>query len=135
MTRRSHSRYRATSGRLPMFRLGGRAGRRLARGVVIVVRFKIRCRPDRTEEVAAAMRDVVAAARGLDGVINFDIARDLTDDDALIATEVFEDRAAMDREEKLPEIAKVIELMEGGALVALPELTRFEVTSVESPSL
>lgn len=102
---------------------------------MIVVRFKIRCRPDRTEEVAAAMRDVVAAARGLDGVINFDIARDLTDDDALIATEVFEDRAAMDREEKLPEIAKVIELMEGGALVALPELTRFEVTSVESPSV
>jgi quinol monooxygenase YgiN len=101
---------------------------------VIVVRFKIRCQPDRTDEVAAAMRDIVNAARGLEGVIHFDIARDLTDDDALIATEVFEDRDAMAREEELPEVAKVVELM-GSALAGPPEWTRYEVASAESPEM
>ena len=102
---------------------------------MIVVRFKIRCQPDRTDEVAAAMRDIVKAARGLPGVLHFDIARDLTDDDALIATEVFEDRDAMAREEELPEVAKVVGLMEGGALAGPPEWTRYEVASAESPEM
>jgi quinol monooxygenase YgiN len=101
---------------------------------VIVVRFKIKCRPEKTGEVAAAMRDIVGAARGLPGVIHFDIARDLTDENALIATEVFEDRDAMAREEKLPEVARVIELM-GDALAGPPEWTRYEVASAESPEM
>ncbi len=83
---------------------------------MIVVRFKVRCQSDKTSELAAAMKDVVDAARELPGVIHFDIARDLTDADALIATEVFEDRTAMEREETLPEVAKVLELMQAGAL-------------------
>ena len=70
---------------------------------MIVVRFKVRCQPDRTDEVVAAMKDVVAIARGLPGAIHFDIGHDIADPDALIATEVFEDRAAMEREEALPE--------------------------------
>lgn len=81
------------------------------------------------------MKAVVEAARGLEGVVHFDIARDLTDADALIATEVFEDRAAMEREEALPEVARVVELMEGGALAGPPEWTRFEVASSESPEM
>jgi quinol monooxygenase YgiN len=79
------------------------------------------------------MKDLVGAARGLPGVIAFDIGRDLTEADALIATEVFEDRAAMEREEALPEVAKVVELMQGGALAGPPEWTIFEVASSESP--
>jgi hypothetical protein len=53
----------------------------------------------------------------------------------LIAAEVFEDRDAMAREEELPEVAKVIELMEGGALAGPPEWTIFEVASSESPTM
>jgi quinol monooxygenase YgiN len=102
---------------------------------MIVVRFKVKCQPGRTDELAAAMKEIVGAARGLPGVINFDIARDLTDDDALIATEVFEDRAAMEREEALPEVAKVIELMGEGILAGPPEWTRYEVASAESPEM
>jgi quinol monooxygenase YgiN len=102
---------------------------------VIVVRFKIKCDPGKTDDVVAAMKDVVVAARGLPGVLHFDVARDLTDDDALIATEVFEDRAAMEREEAIPEVAKVVELMEGGALAGPPEWTRYEVSSSESPAM
>jgi len=81
------------------------------------------------------MKDVVDAARELPGVIHFDIARDLTDADALIATEVFEDRTAMEREETLPEVAKVLELMQAGALAGPPEWTVFEVASSESPTM
>jgi quinol monooxygenase YgiN len=81
------------------------------------------------------MKEVVEAARELPGVIHFDIARDLTDADALIATEVFEDRAAMEREEALPAVAKVVELMQAGALAAPPEWTVFDVASFESPTM
>jgi quinol monooxygenase YgiN len=102
---------------------------------MIVVRFKVRCNADRTEQVAAAMRDVVNAARALPGVVHFDVGRDEADDDALIATEVFEDRAAMKREEQLPDVAKVVELMRSGALAGPPEWTIFEVASSESPSM
>lgn len=102
---------------------------------MIVVRFKVQCQSDKTAELAAAMKDVVDAARELPGVIHFDIARDLTDADALIATEVFENRTAMEREEALPEVAKVVELMQSGGLAAAPEWTVFDVASSESPAM
>ena len=41
----------------------------------------------------------------------------------------------MEREEKLPEVAGVVELMQGGALAGLPEWTVYEVASFESPSM
>lgn len=102
---------------------------------MIVVRFKVQCQPGKTEDLVTAMRSVVEAARSLPGVIHFDIARDLTDSNALIATEVFEDHEAMEREESLPEVAKVVELMQAGALTGPPEWTRFEVAAAESPSM
>ena len=101
---------------------------------MIVVRFKVQCQPDRTDEMLAAMRAVVAPSRALDGVIHFDVARDVTDPDTLIATEVFEDQAAMESQEAQPEVARVVELMEGGALSAAPEWTIYEVSAVESPA-
>jgi quinol monooxygenase YgiN len=102
---------------------------------VIVVRFKVQCQADKTSEMAAVMKDVVDAARELPGVIHFDIARDLTDADSLIATEIFEDKDAMEREEALPEVAKVVELMQSGALAGPPEWTVFHVGSSESPAM
>jgi quinol monooxygenase YgiN len=75
---------------------------------MIVVRFKVQCRPGMTEEVRAALAEVVAPSRELEGVISFDIARDLADPDTFIATEVFEDRAALDRQESLPEVGRVM---------------------------
>jgi hypothetical protein len=46
-------------------------------------------------------------SRTVDGVISFDVARDLADPSAFIATEVFEDEAARDRQESLPQAKKV----------------------------
>lgn len=102
---------------------------------MIVVRFKVRCIPDKTEEVVAAMGAVVAPSRALSGVIHFDVARDVTDPDALIATEVFDDLAAMERQEAQPEVATVMALVGAGALSGPPELTIYEVASAESPQM
>lgn len=102
---------------------------------MLVVRFRVHCQSERTEEVAAAMVAVAKAARGLPGVIHFDVSRDLTDPDALIATEVFENRAAMECEEALPEVAGVVDLLQAGALKGPPEWTIYDVASSESPSM
>ena len=69
---------------------------------MIVVRFKVRCQPGKTEHAMALMQDVIAPSRALDGVISFDIGRDIADPDAIIAVEVFADRDALDRQEALP---------------------------------
>ena len=101
---------------------------------MLVVRFKVQCQPGRTDEVAAAMAAVAWAWRELPGVVHFDVARDLTDSDALIATEVFEDREAMERQEAQSEVARVMELLQGAASAA-PEWTIYEVPSSESPAI
>jgi quinol monooxygenase YgiN len=97
---------------------------------MIVVRFKVQCQPDKIEAVMATLEDVIAPSRKLDGVISFDIARDLADSNSFIATEVFEDRAALDRQESLPEVAKALAVL-GESLVAEPEATIFHVSSSE----
>lgn len=102
---------------------------------MIVVRFKVTCLPEKSADMASTMKAVVGAARGLPGVMHFDVARDLSDENAFIATEVFQDREAMEREEAIPEVADVARLMEAGALAGPPEWTIYEVASSESPSM
>ena len=97
---------------------------------MIVVRFKVTCRPERAEQVLAAFERVIAPSRAVDGVISFDIARDLADPNSFIATEVFEDRAALDRQESLPQVADVLAVL-GESLAAAPEATIFHVSSSE----
>jgi quinol monooxygenase YgiN len=97
---------------------------------MIVVRFKVTCKPDKSEQAKAALLAVIAPSRRLEGVISFDIARDIGDPNAFIATEVFADRAALDRQESLPEVKKVIELLPD-LLAGEPEATIFSVSSSE----
>lgn len=97
---------------------------------MIVVRFKVQFQPEKTEQALAAFEDVIAPSRAVDGVVSFDIARDLADPDSIIATEVFEDRAALERQESLPEVQRVIGLLEEVA-AAEPEATIFHVSSSE----
>jgi quinol monooxygenase YgiN len=95
---------------------------------MIVVRFKVRIQPERTEEAAAAFAAVVEPSRRVDGVISFDVARDLVDADAIVAVEAFEDEAARERQESLPEVGRVMALLPE-VLAAPPEATVFEVAS------
>lgn len=98
---------------------------------MIVVRFKAQCQPEKTEEALAAFRDVVDPSREVAGVISFDIARDVVDPNTIVAVEVFEDQAALDRQESLPEVGKVMGLLPD-ALAAPPEATVFHVSSSEA---
>lgn len=97
---------------------------------MIVLRFKVQCRPEKTDEVIAALADVIAPSRAVDGVISFDIARDLIDPNALIATEVFEDEAARGRQEALPQVGKVMSLLPE-SVASQPEATVYHVSSSE----
>lgn len=97
---------------------------------MIVIRFKVRCQPGKVEHALGVMHDVVEPSRALDGVINFDIGRDISDPDAIIAVEVFADRAAVERQEALPEVARVMSVLPA-LLAAPPEATLYEVQAME----
>jgi quinol monooxygenase YgiN len=64
-------------------------------------------------------------------VISFDIGRDLADPNSIVAVEVFQDAAARERQEALPEVGNVMSLLPE-ALSAPPEATVFQVSSSES---
>ena len=97
---------------------------------MIVVRFKVTCKPEMIGKAKAAFEAVVAPSRRIEGVINFDIAQDIADPNSLIATEVFDDRAALARQEALPEVKNVIEQLPE-FLAAEPEATIYNVSSSE----
>jgi quinol monooxygenase YgiN len=97
---------------------------------MLVLRFRVQCRPDRAEEVAAALAAVVEPARAVAGVHHFDIARDVLDSNIFIATEVFEDSSARERQESLDEVSRVMSLLPD-CLAAPPEATVYHVSSAE----
>ena len=97
---------------------------------MIVVRFKVKCKPEKTDQALAAFREIVATSRPLAGVINFDMGRDITDPDSFIAIEVFADRAALDRQESLPVVQKTMGLFQE-LLAGEPEATIFHISSSE----
>lgn len=97
---------------------------------MIVVRFKVKCKPEKAEQLHAAFQAVVAPSRVVEGVLSFDIARDITDSNSFIATEVFADRGALARQESLPEVKAVIDLLPE-SLAADPEATVYNVSSSE----
>lgn len=97
---------------------------------MIVVRFKVQCQPEKTERALAAFEEVIAPSRAVDGVVSFDIARDLVNPNAIVAVEVFEDRAALERQESLPAVQRIIGLL-GEWVAAPPEATIFHVSSSE----
>jgi quinol monooxygenase YgiN len=94
---------------------------------MIILRFKIRSRPDRSEEVMAALTEIISPARATAGVVEFDIARVLLDPDAFIATAVYEDAAALERQEWAPEVHRAMALF-ADALMAPPERTIFDAS-------
>jgi len=95
-----------------------------------VIRFKVTCQPGSIDKAIEVFAKVVEPARKVDGVISFDIARDLVDPNSLIATEVFEDAAARERQESLPEVADVMAVLPS-LLAAPPEATIYHVASSE----
>jgi quinol monooxygenase YgiN len=78
---------------------------------MVIMRFRVQVRPEKTDEVRAALAAVVAPSRALDGVVRIDIAESLVDPDTFIATEVYDDEAALERQEALPEVEAALALI------------------------
>jgi quinol monooxygenase YgiN len=95
---------------------------------MIIGRFSVRCRPERTEEMAALIAAVEAPSRALPGVLHFDTTRSLTDPNTFVVLEVFEDHAALERQNAQPEVAAVLALAADGALTRDYEWTVWETT-------
>ena len=98
---------------------------------MIVARFKVRCRPEQSDEVAAAIAVVEAPSRALPGVVHFDVARSLTDPHTFIVVEVFDDAAALDRQNAQPEVADVLRILDAGALVGELEWTVWDASTTD----
>ena len=97
---------------------------------MIVVRFKVKCKPEKAEQLRDAFEAAVAPSRTVQGCLNFDIARDVTDSNSFIATEVFADKEALARQETLPQVKKVIALLPE-VLAGEPEATIYHISSSE----
>jgi quinol monooxygenase YgiN len=97
---------------------------------MIVVRFKVTCKPETADQTRAAFEAVVAPSRKVEGVLSFDIGRDVTNPHSFIATEVFMDKAALERQESLPEVQKIVGMLPE-LLAAEPEATVYNVSSSE----
>ena len=94
---------------------------------MVILRFKIHSKPDKSDELMAALAEIITPARATEGVINFDIARVLRDPDRFVATAVYEDGAALERQESLPEVHRVMAMLPE-SLVTPPERTIYEAS-------
>ena len=94
---------------------------------MVILRFKIRSKPDKNDELMSALTEIITPARATNGVINFDIARDLLDPDSFIATAIYDDGAALELQESLPEVDRVMAMLPE-SLVAPAERTIFDAS-------
>jgi len=94
---------------------------------MVILRQKMRCKHDKNDEVTAALAAIIEPARATPGVIHLDIARDLLDHDSFIATAIYDDGAALERQESLPEVDRVMAMLPE-SLVAPPDRTIFDAS-------
>ena|SRR5436305_10829383 len=93
---------------------------------MLILRQKMRAKPDKSDELMAALAEIIAPARAM-GVISLDIARVLLEPDSFIATAVYEDGAALERQESRPEVHKVMAMLPE-SLAAPLERTIFDAS-------
>ena len=94
---------------------------------MVILRQKMRSKPDRSEEVMAALAAIIPAAQATKGVISLDIARDLLDPDSFIATGIYQDGAALERQESAPEVHRAMAMFPE-ALAEAPDRTIYDAS-------
>jgi len=95
--------------------------------LMIILRQQMRSKPERADDVFAALSAIVPGARATPGVISLDIARDLLDPDSFVATGIYEDGAALERQESAPEVHKAMAMFPE-ALAAPPDRTIYDAS-------
>jgi quinol monooxygenase YgiN len=83
---------------------------------MLILRQKMIAKPDKRDELGAALAEIMGPGRGVEGVISLDIANVLHEPDAFIAIE---------RQESRPEVSKVAAILPD-ALAAPLERTFFD---------
>jgi quinol monooxygenase YgiN len=78
---------------------------------MLILRQKMTAKPDKSEELGAALAEIIGPGRSVEGVISLDIARVLHEPDTYIATVVYEDAAAIERQESRPEVGEVVAIL------------------------
>jgi quinol monooxygenase YgiN len=96
-------------------------------GQMVILRFKIHAKPGKRDALRAVLSEIIPSARATDGVINFDIANNLDDPDAFIATAVYEDGAALERQESRSEVHQAMAIF-SDVLAGPPERTIFDAS-------
>ena len=94
---------------------------------MVILRFKIRSKSDKSDDLMAALAEIINPTRATEGVVDFDIARILRDPDCFIATAIYEDGAALERQESLPEVHRVMAMLPE-SLVTPPERTIYDAS-------
>ena len=94
---------------------------------MIILHQRMRAKPDRCDEVVAALDAIVPGARATEGAFMLDIARDLLDPGLFIATGVYENGAALERQESAPEVHTAMAMFPV-ALAAPPERTIYDAS-------
>jgi quinol monooxygenase YgiN len=94
---------------------------------MVILRQRMRSKPDKCDDVMAALVAIVTPARATPGVISLDIARDLLEPDAFIATRIYEDGAALERQESAPDVHRAMAMF-ADALAAPPDRTIYDAS-------
>jgi quinol monooxygenase YgiN len=94
---------------------------------LVILRFKVQSKPEKSDELLAVLAEIIPGARATDGVINFDIASSVDNPDSFIATGVYDDSAALERQESAPEVHRAMAIFPD-SLVAPPERTIFDAS-------
>jgi quinol monooxygenase YgiN len=102
-------------------------------GAMLILRQKMIAKPDKSDELMTALAEIITPARATKGVISLDIARVLIEPDSFIATAVYEDAAALERQESRPEVHKVMAMLPE-SLEAPLERTIFDARSTQRSS-
>jgi quinol monooxygenase YgiN len=99
---------------------------------MVILRQQMRSKPERFDDVWAALAAIIPVARATPGVISLDIARELLDPDSFIATAVYDDVAAVERQESAPAVHAAMALF-SDALAAPPDRKFYDAS--RDPSL
>jgi quinol monooxygenase YgiN len=94
---------------------------------MVILRQRMRAKPDRTDDVSAALAAIIPSARATQGVISLDIARDLLDPNSFVATGIYENAAALGRQESAPEVHRAMAMF-AQALAAPPDRTIYDAS-------
>ena len=87
---------------------------------MVIMRFKVKVRPEKAEDVRSALEAVIEPSRALEGPLR---------QDAFVATEVYDSKSVLDRQEELPEVEAALALIRES--VVEREATLYDVTAAE----